>query len=88
MPKLIFNDNESIEDVAIDTPIKDVCEKNGIPFACEEGICGTCIVEVEEGGENLSKMTQEEIDFLGEDEEVERLACQCKIKNGNVKIRF
>lgn len=67
--------------------IKSFCEENGVPFACEEGICGTCIVEVKEGNENLSPMTQEEIDFLGEQDK-ERLACQCKIMKGCVKIKY
>ena len=63
------------------------CEEAGIPFACTEGVCGTCVIEVEEGMENLTPFTQEERDFLG-DLDKERLACQCKIKDGCVKINF
>jgi ferredoxin len=37
--------------------------------------------------ENLSDFTQEEMDFLG-DQDRERLACQCKIKGGCVKLKF
>lgn len=86
MAKLIFNENEetTLEDGA---PIKEVCEDSGVPFACEEGVCGTCVIEVEEGMENLSPFTQEEEDFLGE-MGCERLACQCRIKSGSVKIKF
>lgn len=86
MAKLIFNENEEtiLED---GSPIKEVCEEFGVPFACEEGVCGTCVIEVEEGMENLSPFTQEEEDFLGE-MGCERLACQCRIKSGNVKIKF
>lgn len=66
--------------------IREVCEEvGGIPFACSEGICGTCIIEVKEGMKNLSKQTQEEVDFLGEGTN-ERLACQCKINQGSVTI--
>lgn len=86
MAKLIFNDEEEIE-LKNGSPIKEACEEMGIPFACEEGICGTCIVEVVEGQENLTPMTEEELDFLGE-QDYERLACQCRIKKGCVKIRF
>lgn len=86
MAKIIFNDEEE-EEVPDGSPLKEFCEKAGVPFACEEGICGTCVIEIEEGAENLSEFTQEEIDFLGE-EDKERLACQCKIKKGCVKIRF
>ena len=69
------------------SPIATTCEDAGVPFACTEGICGTCVIEVVEGMENLSDFTQEERDFLGEPHN-ERLACQCKIKGGCVKITF
>jgi ferredoxin len=86
MAKIIFNETEEKE-VPDGDALKGYCEEMGVPFACEEGICGTCIIEVEEGAENLSPFTQEELDFLGEQER-ERLACQCKIKCGTVKIKF
>jgi ferredoxin len=86
MAKLILNDEPiEIEDGA---PLKPDCEEAGLPFACEEGICGTCIVEVEEGMEHLSSYTEEERDFLGEEETGERLACQCRIQGGCVSLRF
>lgn len=86
MAKIIFNEDEESE-VADGSPIKEACEEAGVPFACEEGVCGTCIVEVEEGMENLTEFTEEEFDFLGEQEQ-ERLACQCRIKGGCVKVTF
>ncbi len=85
MAKLVIN--EEAYEVEDGRPIKETCEEAGIPFACEEGICGTCVVEVEEGMDNLSAFTEEEEDFLGE-QESERLACQCTIKGGNVKLNF
>ncbi|MCP5491990.1 MAG: (2Fe-2S)-binding protein [Chlamydiales bacterium] len=85
MAKLVLNDEEiQLDDGAA---IKEACEEAGVPFACEEGVCGTCVVEVESGMENLSDFTEEEVDFLGE-QDCERLACQCKIKNGTVKLRY
>ncbi len=87
MANIIFNDDEEVE-VPEGESIKDSCEAVGIPFACEEGLCGTCVIEVEEGMDCLSEFTQEEKDFLG-DEGCERLACQCKIKKcGTVKVKF
>ncbi|MCI5053111.1 MAG: (2Fe-2S)-binding protein [Simkaniaceae bacterium] len=86
MATLNINDDETFE-LDSETPIKDSCEEAGIPFGCEEGVCGTCIVEVEEGMENLSEFTEEEFDFLGE-LDCERLACQCKILKGEVKLRY
>ena len=85
MATLILNEDEV--EIADGSPIKDECEDLGVPFACEEGVCGTCVVEVEEGMENLSPFTQEELDFLGE-QDCERLACQCKLMKGEVKLRY
>lgn len=86
MAEIIFNDEET---VAVDdgSPLKDPCDEHGVPFGCEDGLCGTCIVEIEEGMENLTPYTEEEEDFLGE-QQVERMACQCGIKCGAVKIRY
>lgn len=88
MAKLIFDHNDEEVELADDSPIQEVCEEAGVPFACTEGVCGTCVIEVKEGKENLSKPTREEEDFLGEGTEDERLACQCRIKCGTVRISF
>ncbi len=87
MAKLIFDHHGEERDLPEDSPIAEVCEEAGVPFACTEGICGTCVIEVVEGMEHLSPCTQEEKDFLGEQDR-ERLACQCRIKGGCVKIIF
>ena len=88
MAKLIFEDNGEEIELEDGAPIAESCEEAGVPFACTEGVCGTCVIEVTEGQENLSAPTQEEEDFLGEGTKEERLACQCKIQKGTVKIRF
>lgn len=88
MAKLIFDHNDEEVELIEDSPIAEACEEAGVPFACTEGVCGTCVIEVKEGKENLSGPTQEEEDFLGEGTCNERLACQCKIKGGFVKISF
>jgi len=87
MAKLIFTDTEEEYIIEDGESIAEACEEAGVPFACTEGVCGTCVIEVEEGMENLSKFTQEEEDFLG-DMENERLACQCKLNGGCTKITF
>ncbi len=88
MPKLIFEHNGEEVELEENSPIAEACEEAGVPFACTEGVCGTCVIEIKEGFENLSPPTQEEEDFLGADTKDERLACQCKIRKGNVKICF
>ena len=87
MAKLIFEDVSEEADLPDGSPIQEACEQAGVPFACTEGICGTCVIEVTEGMENLSEFNELEADFLGELDR-ERLACQCVIKQGRVKIKF
>ena len=74
------------EEVAKGAAIKGACEKLGVPFSCSEGICGTCRIEVSEGQDNLSPINEKETD-LGADKS-HRFACQCKLKQGDVKVSF
>lgn len=87
MGRLIFEHSGEEIQVPDGEGIITFCEEAGVPFACTEGVCGTCVIEVSEGMENLTAPTQEEKDFFG-DEGKERLACQCKLKQGCVKIKF
>ncbi len=64
--------------------IKEACEDWEITFGCYEGVCGLCQIQVLEGKENLNPLTEAE-EKLGMKEE-KRLACQCKINQGRVKI--
>lgn len=88
MAKLVFEHNNEETELPDGSPIAEACEEAGVPFACTEGVCGTCVIEIKEGKDNLSPPTQEEMDFLGEGTFGERLACQCKIKSGKVVISF
>ena len=58
-------------------------------FSCQDGLCGTCRIVVQEGMDCLEELTQEEKDFgLQNDGNDERLACQCKcVKEGEVKFK-
>jgi ferredoxin len=67
------------------SPIKDTCENLGILLGCRQGICGTCLIEVEEGIESLEEKNQQEEDMALSPNQ--RLACQCKIKEGTIKIK-
>ena len=77
--------NESIE-VTDGKSIRPACEELGVPFCCKEGLCGSCAIDIVEGEDNLNGLTENE-KILGRDKK-HRLACQCKIKKGNVGIRF
>lgn len=72
-------------DVADESMIQEQVESLGIPFSCKDGRCGTCLINVLEGKDNLADLNDKEKDF-GLLDKSTRLACQCKIKSGNVKI--
>lgn len=87
MAKLIFETTKEEVEVEDGSSLQEPCEAAGVPFACTEGVCGTCVIEVTEGMENLSPFNEAEQDFLG-DLGCERLACQCKVRSGTVKMKF
>ena len=84
MAKLII-DNVEYE-ISDGASMAEICEKSGIPFSCNSGVCGTCQVEILEGADNLNELNQEENDLAMDKNH--RLGCQCKIKSGVVKITY
>jgi len=72
------------ETVADGSPIKEAAKKLGIPFSCENGICGSCMINVLEGMENLGERNEAEKSYGVSGNT--RLACQCKLESGDVKI--
>ena len=83
MAKIIVNDQE--REIADGEQIKDVCEDLEIPFGCRQGNCGTCTIEIIEGMENLGEKSEKENNMALQ--ENQRLACQCKINQGTVKLK-
>ena len=82
MAKLIKGEKEiEINDGSL---IVNACEDLDIPFSCYLGTCGTCKIKIVKGAENLSELSEEE-QIMGMDKD-NRLACQCEIKKGDVKI--
>ncbi|HZX44572.1 MAG TPA: 2Fe-2S iron-sulfur cluster-binding protein [Candidatus Nanoarchaeia archaeon] len=68
------------------TNLGDACEKIGLNVVCRVGVCGLCQLRVVAGQENLTELTQPEID-KGMDKD-NRLACQCSIKSGEIEVSF
>jgi 2Fe-2S ferredoxin len=64
--------------------IRNVAEILGVEFNCKNGVCGTCMIDIVKGEENLSPLTKEENDLKRDKKH--RLACQCKIISGEVEI--
>ena len=72
---------EAIMDITDAHPAADV------PYSCRAATCGTCRVEVLEGGDALSKAELDEIevlDIFGDSPEDVRLCCQTKLVGGAV----
>jgi ferredoxin len=89
MAELTFQNTGTTINLEDGSTLTDPCEEAGVHFACGQGYCGTCIVQVISGEENLSPPTQKELDFLGDDGvKKERMACQCRILKGQVKIKI
>lgn len=82
MAKLIINFDEYV--LPDGAGITEPCFKSGVPFNCQTGVCGSCLVQVSDGAENLSALSPEEHD-LGLDPH-RRLACKCTIQRGLVKL--
>ena len=46
MPKVTFKDDDLEVEVELDSNLKEVAQNEGasLPFGCEQGICGTCLI--------------------------------------------
>ena len=86
MAKIISTETSEEIEVEDNSAMKSGCMKLGIPFSCSKGTCGTCMVKIVEGKENLEEMNDAEKQ-MGLDGEY-RLSCQCRIKSGVVKIGY
>jgi ferredoxin len=82
----VVKTNDNNIEVANGKAIRDACEELGVLFGCRSGLCGTCMIDVVEGEENLSELTEEEVAM--DRDRNHRLACQAKIKKGTVTIKF
>ncbi len=70
---------EAIMDITDANPAADV------PYSCRAATCGTCRVEVLEGGEALSTADEfelEVLDIFGDPPDKVRLCCQAKLLGG------
>ena len=92
MAKVFFKTDNITHEVEDGTPLIDFCDETDVSlsFGCTEGTCGVCEVTVVEGKENLSRITDEEKDYLLEEdlEDGMRLGCQVKIRKGDVTLKW
>jgi len=85
MANLINSETGQEIEVKDGDSIIKAAEQLGVIFACQDGMCTSCQMEVVEGMDNLTERTVNEKEFSMKPSE--RLACQCKIKKGLVKIK-
>lgn len=91
MATIIFADEGRSIEVPDGSRLQDAIDQAeaDIPFGCREGDCATCIIEVLEGMDQLGPPNGNEAVTLMDDELERglRLACQCRVSSGSVKIR-
>lgn len=84
--------NEGVEfEVPDGMPLLPYAKKHSsMLFGCEKGNCGVCKCSVSKGSENVNVKTQKEEQTLAKMGAYpsERLACQIKIKKGEVEIEY
>ncbi len=71
-------------EVADGASLIEAAESLDVDFSCRSGVCGACLVEVKEGSENMSALSEQEQDYGLEDGQ--RLLCCSTIKSGEVTI--
>jgi len=65
--------------------ITDANPASEVPYSCRAATCGTCRVEVLEGGDSLSTPDEfelEVLDMFGDTPDKVRLCCQSKLVKG------
>lgn len=88
--RVTFSDIELTVNVPVGTRVIEISEKvgSGIIYGCRECDCGSCMMKVEEGWNNLSDPSVLEDKVLRENMAGRRyrLACQAQVV-GDVKVR-
>ncbi len=93
MPKaqVTFEDIGITVTVPAGTRLIEVSEKvgAGITYSCREGECGTCIMKIVSGMENLAERSVLEDKVLQENMagRNNRLACQAQVLGGEIVVR-
>lgn len=91
MPRVVIRPAGQVLRVKKGAALADVADAQATPldFGCRDGVCGTCIVTVLRGRENLSPCTVHEEDTLANFDAApnQRLACQLRIL-GDVEIEI
>jgi ferredoxin len=92
MATITFIPDNVVHDITDGSQLIDICDEIDVSlsFGCTEGSCGVCELTVELGRNNLSKVTDEEKNYLLPEDLVQgmRLGCQLKIRKGDVSLTW
>ena len=89
MPKLTFLKHDKTFEVETGSKFLDFCEDHpGLhEFGCQVGSCGTCVLTIRSGAENVNPVSKDEMDTIEMCTDVKgaRLGCQLSIQ-GDIAI--
>jgi ferredoxin len=89
MPKLTFLKHNQTFEVETGAKFLDFCEDHpGLhEFGCQVGSCGTCVLTIRSGPENVNPVSRDEMDTIEMCTDVKgaRLGCQLSIQ-GDIAI--
>ena len=92
MACIYFKPDNITHEIEDGSPLIEICDEIDVSlsFGCTEGTCGVCELTVVDGDKNLSKITDEEKEYLlPEDLQAGmRLGCQLKIRKGSVTFTW
>lgn len=87
---IVKNDGDLAVEVPDGGQLEQLEGKSSVLFACKTASCGSCLVRVVEGAENLEPPQEQE--KIGLDafatQPTQRLCCQAKIKSGKVTVEY
>ena len=90
MPIVTFSHTGATLEIEAGGSFLTACEASDAPadFGCQAGACGVCILVVEEGADNMSPGTEEELELASQfsSEATARLGCQIVV-NGDITVR-
>ena len=92
MASINFIPDKVIHHIEDGSRLIDICDDIDVSlsFGCTVGSCGVCELTVLDGRSNLSKITDEEKNYLlPEDlDQGMRLGCQLKVRKGEVSLTW
>ena len=92
MARIYFKPDNITHNIEDGSSLIEICDEIDVSlsFGCTEGTCGVCELTVVNGNKNLSKVTDEEMEYLlTEDLQAGmRLGCQLKVRKGDVTFTW